>query len=135
MDITPLLSNNALSMRRSQIRDLLSVATRPEIISFAGGFPNPETFPLEQLKGIMQDVLDQEGNAALQYGSTEGVLTLRQEIFRDPALSCSEYTSPSSRYSLYRTSRIGAFRFLTPETDRLFRKTARFPARRGICRR
>ena len=39
MDITPLLSNNALSMRRSQIRDLLSVATRPEIISFAGGFP------------------------------------------------------------------------------------------------
>ena len=77
MDITPLLSNNALSMRRSQIRDLLSVATRPEIISFAGGFPNPETFPLAQLKGIMQDVLDQEGAAALQYGSTEGVVTLR----------------------------------------------------------
>ena len=80
MDITPLLSNNALSMRRSQIRDLLSVATRPEIISFAGGFPNPETFPLEQLKGIMQDVMDQEGYAALQYGSTEGVKALREEI-------------------------------------------------------
>ncbi len=80
MDITPLLSNNALSMRRSQIRDLLSVATRPEIISFAGGFPNPETFPLEQLKGIMQDVMDQEGYAALQYGSTEGVKSLREEI-------------------------------------------------------
>lgn len=80
MDITPLLSDNALSMRRSQIRDLLSVATRPEIISFAGGFPNPETFPLEELKGIMQEVLDTEGNAALQYGSTEGVLSLRQEI-------------------------------------------------------
>ena len=60
MDITPLLSNNALSMRRSQIRDLLSVATRPEIISFAGGFPNPETFPLEDLKSIMQEVLDKE---------------------------------------------------------------------------
>ncbi|MCR5710512.1 MAG: PLP-dependent aminotransferase family protein [Bacteroidales bacterium] len=80
MDITPLLSNNALSMRRSQIRDLLSVATRPEIISFAGGFPNPATFPLEDLKSIMQDVLDTEGNAALQYGSTEGVISLRQEI-------------------------------------------------------
>ena len=80
MDITPLLSNNALSMRRSQIRDLLSVATRPEIISFAGGFPNPETFPLEELKAIMQEVLDKEGNAALQYGSTDGVLSLRQEI-------------------------------------------------------
>ena len=80
MDITPLLSNNALSMRRSQIRDLLSVATRPEIISFAGGFPNPQTFPMEDLKKIMQEVLDTEGHAALQYGSTEGVLALRQEI-------------------------------------------------------
>lgn len=80
MDIKPLLSNNALSMRRSQIRDLLSVATRPEIISFAGGFPNPGTFPLEELKGIVQEVLDKEGNAALQYGSTEGVFSLRQEI-------------------------------------------------------
>ena len=80
MDITPLLSNNALSMRRSQIRDLLSVATRPEIISFAGGVPYPEPFPLEQLKGIMQDVMDQEGYAALQYGSTEGVKALREEI-------------------------------------------------------
>ena len=82
MDIKPLLSRNALSMRRSQIRDLLSVATRPEIISFAGGFPSPETFPLEDLKRIMQEVLDTEGPASLQYGSTEGVKSLRQEIVR-----------------------------------------------------
>ena len=80
MDIKPLLSKNALSMRRSQIRDLLSVATRPEIISFAGGFPSPESFPLEDLKRIMQEVLDNEGAAALQYGGTEGVRSLRQEI-------------------------------------------------------
>ncbi|MBR3065845.1 MAG: PLP-dependent aminotransferase family protein [Bacteroidales bacterium] len=80
MDIKPLLSNNALSMRRSQIRDLLSVATRPEIISFAGGFPNPDTFPLEELKEIVQEVLEKDGNAALQYGSTDGVISLRQEI-------------------------------------------------------
>ena len=80
MDITPLLSQNALSMRRSQIRDLLSVATRPEIISFAGGFPNPATFPLEELKDIMKEVLETEGYAALQYGSTEGVVALRKEI-------------------------------------------------------
>lgn len=80
MDIKPLLSNNALSMRRSQIRDLLSVATRPEIISFAGGFPNPATFPLEELKGIVQEVLEKDGNAALQYGSTDGIVSLREEI-------------------------------------------------------
>ena len=82
MDITPLLSKNALSMRRSQIRDLLSVATRPEIISFAGGFPSPESFPVEDLKRIMQEVLDKEGAAALQYGSTDGVKSLREEISR-----------------------------------------------------
>ena len=82
MDITPLLSKNALNMRRSQIRDLLNVATRPEIISFAGGFPSPESFPVEDLKAIMQEVLDTEGPAALQYGSTDGVLALRKEIAR-----------------------------------------------------
>ncbi|MBR4352194.1 MAG: PLP-dependent aminotransferase family protein [Bacteroidales bacterium] len=69
-------------MRRSQIRDLLSVATRPEIISFAGGFPSPESFPVEDLKRIMQEVLDKEGAAALQYGSTDGVKSLREEISR-----------------------------------------------------
>ena len=80
MDIKPFLSNNALNMRRSQIRDLLRAATRPELISFAGGFPNPETFPMEDMKSIIRTVLDEEGNAALQYGSTEGVESLREEI-------------------------------------------------------
>lgn len=80
MNIEKLLSDNAKNMRRSQIRDLLSVATRPEIISFAGGFPNAETFPTEDLKQIMQDVMNEQGEAALQYGSTEGVVALRQEI-------------------------------------------------------
>lgn len=80
MNIEQLLSNNAKNMRRSAIRDLLSVATRPEIISFAGGFPNAETFPTEDLKKIMQDVMNEQGAAALQYGSTEGVVALREEI-------------------------------------------------------
>jgi hypothetical protein len=43
MNIQNILSANAKSMRRSAIRDLLSVANRPEVISFAGGFPNPAT--------------------------------------------------------------------------------------------
>jgi Transcriptional regulators containing a DNA-binding HTH domain and an aminotransferase domain (MocR family) and their eukaryotic orthologs len=80
MNIEQLLSDNAKNMRRSAIRDLLSVATRPEIISFAGGFPNAETFPTEDLKKIMQDVMNEQGAAALQYGSTEGVVALREEI-------------------------------------------------------
>lgn len=80
MNIDHLLSANAKSMRRSPIRDLLSVATRPEIISFAGGFPSPETFPIEELKQIMCEVMDEKGAAALQYGSTEGDVSLRKEI-------------------------------------------------------
>jgi len=80
MKIDQLLSANAKSMRRSAIRDLLSVANRPEVISFGGGFPSPETFPIEELKKIMIEVLDENGAAALQYGTTEGDVTLRKEL-------------------------------------------------------
>ena len=78
MNIQNILSANAKSMRRSAIRDLLSVANRPEVISFAGGFPNPATFPVEDLKVIMQEVLEQESTSALQYGPTEGNAKLRE---------------------------------------------------------
>lgn len=78
MNIQNILSANAKSMRRSAIRDLLSVANRPEVISFAGGFPNPSTFPVEDLKTIMQEVLEVESTSALQYGPTEGNSKLRE---------------------------------------------------------
>lgn len=80
MNIDQLLSASAKSMRRSAIRDLLKVAVSPEIISFGGGFPSPETFPIEELKKIMMDIMNEKGATALQYGSTEGDVTLRQEI-------------------------------------------------------
>ena len=57
IDINNYLSDNAKNMRRSAIRDLLSVANKPEIISFGGGFPNQDTFPVEDLKEIMMDLL------------------------------------------------------------------------------
>lgn len=80
ISIDNLLSDNAKSMRRSAIRDLLSVANRPEIISFGGGFPNPQTFPIEELKGIMVEVMDEQGAVALQYGSSEGSVALRKQL-------------------------------------------------------
>ncbi len=80
VNIQNTLSANAKSMRRSAIRDLLSVANRPEVISFAGGFPNASTFPIEDLKEIMQEVLETEGTSALQYGATEGNNKLREQI-------------------------------------------------------
>ena len=79
-DLNSILSANARNMRRSAIRDLLSITSRPEIISFAGGFPDPKTFPVEQLKEIMQEVLEQESISALQYGPTEGNPRLREAL-------------------------------------------------------
>lgn len=80
VDINEFLSKNAKCMRPSPIRELLNVVNQPGIISFAGGFPNPASFPIPEIKRIMNEVLDEQGAKALQYGGTDGNLTLRQEI-------------------------------------------------------
>ena len=80
LDLTNFLSDNAKSMRRSAIRDLLKVANRPEIISFGGGFPNAKTFPVDNLKEIINELLDKRPAQVLQYGSTEGSVALRTQI-------------------------------------------------------
>jgi len=67
-------------MRKSEIRELLKVTQDPEIISFAGGLPNPQSFPIQDLKGIVQNVLDHYGKIALQYGATHGINELREVI-------------------------------------------------------
>lgn len=77
-DLEQIYSTNIKGMKKSAIRELLKLTQRPEIISFAGGLPAPESFPIEQLKEISCEVLDQDGPAALQYGATEGVTELRQ---------------------------------------------------------
>ena len=80
LDIINYLSDNAKSMRRSAIRDLLNVANRPEIISFGGGFPNAVTFPVDDLKEIMNELMNEKPAQILQYGSTEGSVALRKQI-------------------------------------------------------
>ncbi len=77
-DLEQIYSVNIKGMKKSAIRELLKLTQRPEIISFAGGLPAPESFPIEQLKEISCEVLDSDGPAALQYGATEGVTELRQ---------------------------------------------------------
>jgi 2-aminoadipate transaminase len=77
-DLEQIYSTNIKGMKKSAIRELLKLTQRPDIISFAGGLPAPETFPIEQLKEISCEVLDNDGTAALQYGATEGVTELRQ---------------------------------------------------------
>ena len=68
------------NIKASDIRELLKLTARPEIISFAGGLPAPELFPVEDLKAAMDAVMDENGRAALQYGVTEGPKHLREQI-------------------------------------------------------
>jgi len=79
-DLHSTLSSNARNMRRSAIRDIIKITSRPGMISFAGGFPDPTTFPVEQLKVIMQEVMEEESASALQYGPTEGNARLREAL-------------------------------------------------------
>jgi len=68
------------TMRPSTIREILKVTAQPEIISFAGGLPAPELFPVAAVRAAADRVLTEQGPAALQYGPSEGVPALRQWI-------------------------------------------------------
>jgi len=74
-----LLSSRTKFMTASEIRELLRWATA-DVISFGGGMPDPSTFPVEDIAKIVSYVLEAYPHRALQYGSTEGVAELRQEI-------------------------------------------------------
>lgn len=68
------------SMGNSAIREILKVTEQPHIISFAGGLPAPEMFPLADIKDSYASVLGAGDPSVLQYGTTEGYLPLREEI-------------------------------------------------------
>ncbi len=76
----PFFSHNAKAMKRSEIRELLKLTARPGIISFAGGLPAPDLFPVEEIKEMARVVMEREGKTALQYGPTEGDTRLREEL-------------------------------------------------------
>ncbi|MEA4947297.1 MAG: PLP-dependent aminotransferase family protein, partial [Oscillospiraceae bacterium] len=67
-------------LKGSAIRELLALANKPEIISFAGGMPAPELFPVEKVKAAADAVLEESGRVALQYTSTDGWPRLREQI-------------------------------------------------------
>src|SRR5947208_2728036 len=67
-------------MNASAVREILKVTEQPEIISFAGGMPAPELFPVAAIARAHREVFEQEGPQALQYSTTEGWKPLRQWI-------------------------------------------------------
>lgn len=67
-------------MKSSAVRELLKLTEQPDVISFAGGLPAPDAFPVVEIADAAQRILTEEGPTALQYGTTEGYTPLRQLI-------------------------------------------------------
>src|SRR5918911_786722 len=76
------LARRMSRMPVSEIREILKVTERPEIISFAGGMPAPELFPVEAIAEAHRRVFAEEGPQAMQYSTTEGFGPLRQWVAR-----------------------------------------------------
>lgn len=72
-------------MQSSAIRELLKLTEQPDVISFAGGLPAPDVFPVAQFQRAAAQVLEEQGAQALQYSTTEGYRPLREMIARHTA--------------------------------------------------
>ena len=78
-------------MKASEIRELLKLTARPDIISFAGGLPAPELFPAKEIAQVSHDLVLEEGQKLLQYAATEGRPSLRAKIAKRMA---EKYNTP-----------------------------------------
>ena len=67
-------------LKGSEIREFMALTAKSDFISFAGGMPAPELFPTEQIMEAARIVLEEKGQEALQYGTTEGIPRLREQI-------------------------------------------------------
>src|SRR2546423_15095766 len=74
------LSRDARNLRPSAIRAFAKYINDPNVISFAGGVPSPETFPAERVAAIADRVIRQKRAVALQYGPTAGLPRLREFV-------------------------------------------------------
>ncbi len=93
MDMHDRYSNMVNRMKKSAIRELLKLTKKPDIISFAGGLPAPDTFPVEELQEITQEVLSENATKALQYGTSEGVDELREQLAANYRLNGMDVTA------------------------------------------
>ena len=76
--LTHLYSRETLAAQPSAIRDICALVAKPEMRSLAGGWPDPEKFPLKTIRRIFDKLVSKHGDRMFQYGSTEGLLELRQ---------------------------------------------------------
>ncbi|MGC8691799.1 MAG: PLP-dependent aminotransferase family protein [Thermoplasmata archaeon] len=113
MDLESKFSDISKTLKGSAVRELLKYAEQPDVISFGGGMPNPKSFPIENIKEILNNIMDNYGTKALQYGTTEGVTELREQIAKRMKDKFSISTNPSniivlngSQSGLYMVSKV-----------------------------
>jgi DNA-binding transcriptional MocR family regulator len=79
-------ASRAAHMKPSEIRSLFAVASRPDIVSLAGGMPNLSALPMDMMAEVVRDLVSTNGTEALQYGSGQGHPLLREQICEVMAL-------------------------------------------------
>ncbi len=87
------LAGRMQNVKSSAIREILKLASQPDVISFAGGLPAPELFPVDDIRAAADRVLARSGRQALQYGATEGLVGLR-EIIAERANQADPHGAP-----------------------------------------
>ena len=80
MSYSEKFSEDVGSFFRSPVREIFKKVDLNAIYSFAGGYPSAETFPMEEIRRTMSEVIDKYGCKAFQYGATQGVPELREEV-------------------------------------------------------
>ncbi len=78
--MNPSLASRMQDLRASDIREILKITQRPDVISFAGGLPASELLPTHEMASLARDLLMEDGVRALQYAPTEGLQELREVI-------------------------------------------------------
>ncbi len=79
-NLEPLFSERTKLLKASDVRELLKYSQDPTVISFGGGLPNPEAFPLDDLKVVFEELLHEDNTPSLQYGPTNGDPLLRKAL-------------------------------------------------------
>lgn len=93
-------SEDVGSFFRSPVREIFKKVDLNAIYSFAGGYPSADTFPLEEIRQTMSDVIGKYGGQAFQYGATQGVMQLRQAV-------AERYSVPVERVQITSSSQQG----------------------------
>ena len=95
-----IFSEDTASFFRSPVREIFKKVDLNSIYSFAGGYPSAETFPLEEIRKTMAEVIDRYGGKAFQYGATQGVPELREAV-------AARYGVPVERVQITSSSQQG----------------------------